>query len=333
MALPAQIRKQSEDVQELYKQLNAGTSASTTKVETPAAAAEPAAVEDNAPDSVDEPVSKTPAVEPAVVTTEDYVQKYRTLQGMYNKEVPRLTAENQALSARLSSMEELLASMQAAPAPEKPAETPKSLLTEDEIGEYGESIDIMRKVSQETTAPFKAEIDRLNGVISELQGSVVPQVQQIGAHQARSDDQRFWAGLDAQVSGWRETNDDPDFQSWLLEVDPLSGYTRQSFLEDAQRKLDVNRVAGFFTSWRKLAGHSDAQTNRSAASTELEKQVAPGRGRSTSTPTSGEKRTYSSKDISNFFNDVRMGKYKGKEDERGKLERDIFLAQREGRIV
>jgi hypothetical protein len=30
---------------------------------------------------------------------------------------------------------------------------------------------------------------------------------------------------------------------------------------------------------------------------------------------------------------VRKGKYKGREDERAKIERDIFAAQRDGRIV
>jgi hypothetical protein len=42
---------------------------------------------------------------------------------------------------------------------------------------------------------------------------------------------------------------------------------------------------------------------------------------------------YSPKDIEKFFVDVRQGKYKGREAERDKIERDIFAAQRENRIV
>ena len=34
-----------------------------------------------------------------------------------------------------------------------------------------------------------------------------------------------------------------------------------------------------------------------------------------------------------FLNDVRAGKYRGREPERDRIERDIFAAQREGRIV
>ena len=42
--------------------------------------------------------------------------------------------------------------------------------------------------------------------------------------------------------------------------------------------------------------------------------------------------TYSPEDIRRFFDDVRTGKYKGREQERSRIERDIFAAQREGRI-
>jgi hypothetical protein len=66
----------------------------------------------------------------------------------------------------------------------------------------------------------------------------------------------------------------------------------------------------------------------------LEKQVSPGRSRSTGTPASANQgKTYSPADIQKFFNDVRAGKYKGREPERSRIERDIFAAQRENRIT
>jgi hypothetical protein len=43
--------------------------------------------------------------------------------------------------------------------------------------------------------------------------------------------------------------------------------------------------------------------------------------------------TYTANDIKTFFSDVQRGKFKGKEQERDRKERDIFAAQREGRIV
>jgi len=61
--------------------------------------------------------------------------------------------------------------------------------------------------------------------------------------------------------------------------------------------------------------------------------VAPGRSRNTGAPSNSNARTYSPVDIQKFFNDVRSGKYKGREQERDRIERDIFAAQRDGRIV
>ncbi len=111
--------------------------------------------------------------------------------------------------------------------------------------------------------------------------------------------------------------------------------TRQTILEDAQKSLDVFRVGNFFKSWLEFTGQANvAQTNRrTATASELEKQVAPGRSRNTGTPTGTSAKSYSPDDIKTFFNDVRSGKYKGREAERDRIERDIFAAQREGRIL
>jgi hypothetical protein len=64
----------------------------------------------------------------------------------------------------------------------------------------------------------------------------------------------------------------------------------------------------------------------------LEKQVTPGRARSAGTPQTNKGKVYTPEDIKKFFNDVRSGKYRGREQERDRIERDIFNAQRENRI-
>jgi hypothetical protein len=62
-------------------------------------------------------------------------------------------------------------------------------------------------------------------------------------------------------------------------------------------------------------------------------QVAPGRSRGSGSPANANKaKVYSPQDIQKFFDDVRSGKYKGREQERSRTERDIFAAQRENRI-
>jgi hypothetical protein len=90
----------------------------------------------------------------------------------------------------------------------------------------------------------------------------------------------------------------------------------------------------FFKSWERENGVTvDAQDKRPSSNSQLAKQVSPGRGRSSGKPSMQEGQKYSPADITAFFDAVRKGKYKGREEERGRIERDIFAAQREGRIV
>lgn len=168
-----------------------------------------------------------------------------------------------------------------------------------------------------------------------MQVNVVPQVQAVAQRQQMSAEQQFWADLAAAVPNFRQINDNEAFQSWLLDVDPLTGITRQTYLDDAQRALDARRVASFFRTWLESTGQAAvAQSTGDSRRSELEKQVSPGRSRSTGTPaTANQGKTYSPDDIRAFFDAVRSGKYKGREQERARIERDIFAAQREGRIV
>jgi hypothetical protein len=221
--------------------------------------------------------------------------------------------------------------MQQSAKPEEPVST-DPLITDADMKEYGDSIDVMRRAAREEVNAANGRIAQLEKTIQQLQG-FVPQVQQVQAQQQASSEQAFWAGLTNEVSNWQDINNNADFQSWLLSIDPLTGISRQTYLEDAQKNLDTKRVASFFAAWEKEFGVPEtARENRSNTNSQLEKQVAPGRGRS-GKPASQESKNYSPADIQKFFEDVRKGLFKGRDEERGRMERDIFSAQREGRIV
>lgn len=340
MALPEQIRKQAEAVQELYKQLNAESekageeksSADESPVpaeQAPQQADEVPVTNDAAPSSADEQKA-----DDSKASEETLLQKYKTLQGMYNAEVPRLHSQNKELIQRIQHMEQLLASLsnqQARAA--QPTPEPQKFVSDKEVEEYGESIDVMRKVTREELGSVAQRIAQLEGMLSQFQTSVVPQVQAVAQKQAVSAEQMFWADLTKNVPNWREINDSNEFHSWLLEVDPLTGISRQTYLEDAQRMLDAGRVSNFFRAWLEDTGQANvAQTKGRAVSSELEKQVTPGRTKSSGNQQTSKAKVYTPADIQKFFNDVRQGKYKGREQERDRLERDIFAAQRENRI-
>ena len=333
MALPKQVQKQSEEVQELYKELNGEVEAQGDAPEAEANTNE-APVEEVVSDSESEQAPQSETEEQGQSDTEPkdtWEQKYKTLQGMYNAEVPRMKAENRELSSRVTQMEQLLSTLNSQPAAQPESTDP--LITDKDVQEYGDSIDVMRRAAREELAQSNARVTELENTIRQLQSSVVPQMNQISHAQAQTAEQAFWADLSGKVPQWQDINADDNFQSWLLEIDPLTGISRQTYLEDAQANLDSNRVAQFFMSWPGAKSTPVAQTNRKASSEELEKQVAPGRGRSASNAVPSEGQTYSPADIEQFFANVRKGKYKGREEERGRIERDIFAAQREGRIV
>ena len=324
--LPKQVQKQSEAVQELYKELN-----------NEQAQDESADVKENADSVKNEAIQSEPQEQMVQDSQENETveQRYKTLQGMYNAEVPRLHAEKRDMANRVSQLEQLLAGMQqpkTEPVPK--AEAPK-LITDADVEEYGDSIEVMRRVSKEETSAAEQKLKQLEKQIEALQTNVLPRVEQVAANQVKTSEQAFWSELSTTVPDWRDMNDNQDFQNWLLEIDPLTGISRQTYLEDAQRNLDVGRVTNFFNAWKGNNGsESNAQPNRKAqSSNELKKQVSPGKGKSSGKPQSNSNKTYSPDDIKSFFDDVRKGNYRNKEEERDRIERDIFAAQRDGRIV
>lgn len=341
MAIPEQVRKQSEAVQELYKQLN-GESDTAGDTPTDDEGVGSDDVDPPADANVDGDAAQAPADEHTSgasdkgddENSETYAQRWRSLQGSYNATV----RQKSELEQRVQQMEQLLASLSAQQSAtpssaREEREEPQRLITDDEVNEYGESIDVMRKVSREELVPVAQRLAQIEGLLQQMQANVVPQVQAVAQRQQVTAEQQFWSDLTSYVPNWREVNDNDSFQSWLLEVDPLTGSNRQTYLEDAQRSLDAYRVSAFFQTWLESTGQAPVAQSTPAVSNELEKQVTPGRSRGTGSAANKQPKTYSPEDIKKFFNDVRSGKYKGREQERDRTERDIFAAQREGRIV
>jgi hypothetical protein len=332
MAIPEQIRRQSEAIAKHYAQADTQSETVEDTVATEqegvgASGSEQAdSVENTAPESASNEQRR-----PDTKEEETFEKRYKTLQGMYNADTTRLRAENQQINQRVAQLEQLLASLSESAA--KPQQTATKLVTEKDIEEYGDSIEVMRRVTEESLSARDNRIAELEQMIRQMQTSVIPRVEQVAHKQAVSSEQMFWSELTAAVPNWRDINADQNFLNWLMEVDPLTGMSRQTYLEDAQRNLDTRRVVNFFSAWQGNVGQSVAQSPRDAVASELDRQVAPGRSRGGGAPSKDQSKTYAPKDIQKFFDDVRKGVYRGKEAERDRIERDIFAAQRENRIV
>ena len=331
MAIPEQVRRQSEAIAKLYQD-NIAKDAPADEAVATDVVAEQAESADSEADAAPESPPNEQRRQDTSSDEQTFEQRYRTLQGMYNADTSRLRADNQQLNTRVTQLEQLLSTLSTTPQ-SQPATAAERLVTEKDVEEYGDSIEVMRRVSREESVAYQRKVAELEQMLRQVQTSVLPRVEQVAQRQAVTAEQAFWSELTTAVPGWRDVNADQNFHKWLLDVDPLTGLSRQTYLEDAQRNLDVRRVAAFFTAWQGLNGPSVAQPSRSASDSQLNKQVAPGRSRGGSAPTPTTSKTYSAQDIAKFFDDVRRGAYRGKEAERDRIERDIFAAQRENRIV
>jgi hypothetical protein len=106
MAIPAQIRKQSEAVAKLYEELNP-----TDEGQSPAEGEAQQPTEANGEGG--SAAESAPAEQGRTGTTNDNPtaeQRYRTLQGMYNADTARLRAENNQMGQRVTQLEQLIAS-------------------------------------------------------------------------------------------------------------------------------------------------------------------------------------------------------------------------------
>jgi hypothetical protein len=285
-----------------------------------------------------EPSQSSPAGAP------DFEQRYKTLQGKYDAEVPRLQRELAQMRHALGQMQGMLQQQQSAPPPAPPQQQVSSGETPAEIvEEYGEDFArVMRRLARLEVSPeVQHEINTLRQQMDQLRGGQ----QQTQGEMARN---QLEAGLssDPEIGAhWRQLNNDQNFIAWLGDIDPFAGVPRIEMLHDAARRTDVGRTAQFFRAY--LREHTDqnqayagtAQTpamsnGQGAGRPSLESLAAPGRARAPVRQGGAtEKRIWSPADIEGFYRDVQRGRYKGREADQLRIEADIVSAGLENRYV
>lgn len=318
MTVPAQVREASAKAQQMQEELGKPT--------TPEADSSKPAPPENQPGSATaEPV----APEPPAAPTEDWRQKYLTLQGMFNSTVPKLQADLRVATQQVSELKQAL-EQKGTPAPTQA----KQYLTDKDLENFDEdTIDVMRRAArQEAEEQFGSVIAQLQQQIASLQSTVIPKMTKIEQQNTLSQEDMFMRTLDNIVPEWRQLNNDQAFLTWLDEADELTNTSRQQLLDGAVQALDATRAARFFSAYtRSKAGQVPTPAQTPGASAQLEALVAPGKGRGGAPQQ--EKPPITRAYITQFFRDVADGKYRSRPDEKAKIEADIFAAQREGRVT
>lgn len=326
--IPDAVRRASQRADELAREhgiagapVEEGSEADETPADPPAdlvAEAPPAPVD-------------PPAADPPVI---DWEQRFHTMQGKYNAEVPRL-------HGKVETLERLVATMQtpaATPAP--PTETTTTVvIPPEDLEAYGE--DLIKAVPrwvEPKLQPLLQQINTLQREVQELRG---------GQSQVTEDivRQRTAAALDAdrELAGrWREVNTDPQFLTWLNEDDPFAGRPRLEMLREAFATGDATRTGRFFKTY--FAEHTatrqpsppDPATHTPAGADgrpTLESLASPGRAAGHAPGGAPEgKRVWTRAEITAFYRDRMNGRYQGREATALSLEQDIHAAVTEGRI-
>ena len=261
------------------------------------------------------PTAPTP---PAAPPAESFEQKYKSLQGKYNAEVPALArkaAEQDRVIAEMSAQLRTLTETKAAPT------TPPVSDAQDikDIKDFGP--DLCEMVARVTSKKIAEAMAALEPRLAQLGGQVTTVTQQA----AVSAETQFYQLLSKLMPDWEQINGQEAWLKWLGVIDPVYGVRRQAGLDDAFAKLDAERVATVFSTFK--ASIPPAPTPET-----LQNQQVPDTSGGSPPPAPDAKPILSQQAVQAFYRDQSRGVYAGREAEAAAIEAQIDIAVAEGRV-
>lgn len=267
---------------------------------------------------------------------QSWEHRYKSMKGRYD----RAETQIRTLSDQISGLQNVIATLQTAPqqySQDDDADYSASrLITPEEEKDYGsEFLSVVGKKAKEELTPEVAKLRKeIAGLKQQLNG--------VGSYVAGNARERMENLMNEQLPNWREVNVNPEFLNWLKLPDPYSGAIRHELLKAAHERNDAPRTLAFFKGFlAEEAATTPAERGPDlpdGASVQqkvsLESLAAPGRAKTAAAATSApaEKPSFTRAYISKFYADSAAGRYRGKEAEKDRIERQIFEAEREGRI-
>jgi hypothetical protein len=329
--------------------------AQPTPAPAPEAPATPAPAPAPAPDAQPTP-APAPVPQDALARAE---QDARTWRGRFEAAERDRRALEASLADLRASVETLRTerTAQAAPAPaaehEPLVQPTMQALSPKELDDFGPDLmDAVARHAVHSVAPLieaavKRAMDKIQGELGSLRATTdsVKQTAQLTV------DERFVANLNAGLKNWQAVDTDPAFLAWLREYDPLIGRARKESLDDATASRDSDRVLAFFRAFLNQQGGSAPRSDQPspgsgaaeapgiqpaapAATTppvSLEDLAAPGQARTAEPVAPTGKRVWKLSEIRLHAQKIARGLYTDPA-EKDRIDREIALAQREGRV-
>lgn len=317
MATPQIVQRQLAEAEAAAR----GTPAPQTELVT-----DPAQLEAPAPQAAPAPtpVEPTPAPAPEARPgkVEDFEQKFRSLQGIFNKTVPALQAENKALEGRLVQLQEQMQAL--VKATKKAADAPADDRDAKTFGD--DTVAMVQRQAANVFGEMREQFETVMAQVNQRLADLESKVAGVGERTEKTLEEMFYTTLTDQVPNWRTINRDEQWLAWLDEVDPVYGVPRDHALQAAHKQLDAQRVVAIFKQF-------EAEKARRAPPS-LESQVSPSGAGSAPAPTApAPRKILSQKAIAKFYDDWAKGRYVGREEEAARLEQEINQAVAEGRVV
>ena len=335
--LPKQVRAQAEQAEALEQALaeeKAGeqdqpdTKAVADQAEAVATVKEPAgdvsAQDDTGAPEAPEDVSIEKQLERAE-------QRYKTLQGMFNKEQSKSREDIAALTEQVKQLTEQLTEVPSAEdkALDAAAATTDPLVTDKDVDDYGaDMVDLVRRaamevVQQSLSGPIAALEQRLTEITDQMGG--------VTATQRQSTEREYFAELERVVPDYRSLNESPEFLAWLGDIDPVSGVQRQAYLNNAYSNANVEMTAALFDTYKREAGLVNGEQQAPAQQVpSIERQLQP-ESSTVAEPTNAQStRVWSTSEIDKFYQDKRRKQYT--EEQAARIESEIDAAVQTGRI-
>lgn len=307
------VPKQVEEAAALAEELFNGITAQTAPEEEPE---ETSTANQQEPDSETDDEHDVPH-DDDVEELRKFKDRYLSLKGKYDAEVPRLHGElkelKQSVFERLGQMAE-----QKKDEPTEPVLDKMAKLKE----EYGdEFIDNIREILKLEVEPL------LNNSFKPMQ----EQVASIEETQVEAARQNFANYVSGKVQGdWQALWNNPSekFVEFLQQPDPSGLHTYGELISAYSDKWDADKVSIVFNTF--FEQNQPKQKAAPKSNPVQDAMVAPSRNTQHTTPDAGEKRVWTKAMISEFERADRQGKYPA--DESQAMWNDLLSAAAENRI-
>lgn len=256
--LPKKVLEQGKTAEAMQAAIlgNTGKETPAPAVATPPTPAIPAeGVAPATPPVVPAQAEVAPVV-PAAQPADTWEQKYKVLQGKYDKEIMALTGQVSRQGTILQDQSEMMSGLLRELDRFRAGQVPLPGGQGSGAGFEGTQ-PVTTNIDPENYEGFGQEIVDLAKEVKDLReenrrlASTTAQSAMTAEQTAKQGMLKY---LDDNVQGWRVLNGDETFLTWLRQSDPLSGAVRQKLLDFALESFDGTRVATFFQTFIQESG-------------------------------------------------------------------------------